>query len=139
MQSCIAIARQRGIARKEQNSAMKKRFYLGIIGLLFAVIFFTSCGGPATSSGPAKVTINWWHIQTTDPAKAIWQNLANQYMKMHPNVTIKITPLENEAFKSKLATTMQSGNPPDLFHSWGGGVLYQYAKAGLVQDITSAL
>jgi raffinose/stachyose/melibiose transport system substrate-binding protein len=85
------------------------------------------------------VTINWWHIQTTDPAKSIWQNIANQYMKQHPNVTIKITPLENEAFKSKLATDMQSGNPPDLFQSWGGGVLFQYAKAGLVQDITTPL
>ncbi|HTK06341.1 MAG TPA: extracellular solute-binding protein [Ktedonobacteraceae bacterium] len=117
---------------------MKKRFYLGILGILFTLIF-TSCGGATSSTGPAKVTINWWHIQTTDPAKSIWQNIANKYMKAHPNVTIKITPLENEAFKSKLATDMQSGNPPDLFQSWGGGVLFQYAKAGLVQDITPEL
>lgn len=117
---------------------MKKYLHLEILIILFAFIL-SSCGGATTTSGPTKVTINWWHIQTTDPAKSNWQNLANQYMKQHPNVNIKITILENEAFKSKLATDMQSGNPPDLFHSWGGGVLFQYAKAGLVQDLTSAL
>jgi len=116
---------------------MKRYVHLEILIILFAFIL-SSCGG-TTTAGPTKVTINWWHIQTTDPAKSNWQNLANLYMKQHPNVTVKITILENEAFKSKLATDMQSGNPPDLFHSWGGGVLFQYAKAGLVQDLTSAL
>ncbi len=116
---------------------MKKRFYLGVLIPLFLIIF-SACGG-STTTGSTKVTINWWHISTTDPGKTIWQNLANQYMKLHPNVTVKITVLENESFKTKLATDMQSGNPPDLFMSWGGGVLFQYAKAGLVQDITPDL
>jgi raffinose/stachyose/melibiose transport system substrate-binding protein len=31
---------------------------------------------------------------------------------------------------------MQSGTPPDIFHSWGGGVLAEYAKAGLLRDIS---
>jgi raffinose/stachyose/melibiose transport system substrate-binding protein len=34
---------------------------------------------------------------------------------------------------------MQSGSPPDIFQSWGGGVLKQYADAGLVQDLTPSL
>jgi raffinose/stachyose/melibiose transport system substrate-binding protein len=34
---------------------------------------------------------------------------------------------------------MQSGSPPDIFQSWGGGVLKQYAEAGLVQDLTPSL
>src|SRR5437763_853879 len=116
---------------------MKKRFLGVLIPLL--VFILASCGGTATPTGPQKVTINWWHISTGDDAKANYQNLANQYMKAHPNVTIKITVIENDAYKQKLATNMQSGNPPDVFHSWGGGVLFQYAKAGLVKDITSDL
>ena len=65
--------------------------------------------------------------------------MADQYTKDHPNVKINITVLDNQAFKDKLATVMQSGSPPDLFQSWGGGVLKQYADAGLVQDLTSAV
>ena len=55
----------------------------------------------------------------------------------NPGVTIQITVLENEAFKPKLATAMQAGDPPDVFQSWGGGVLYRVRQAGLVQDITA--
>ena len=27
-------------------------------------------------------------------------------------------------------------DPPDVFHSWGGGTMAEYAKAGLLKDIT---
>jgi raffinose/stachyose/melibiose transport system substrate-binding protein len=98
----------------------------------------TETPGPVTL-GTGSTKIVWWHISTAPDQRANWQDLANKYVQSHPNVSIEITVLENEAFKSKLATSMQSGNPPDLFQSWGGGVLAQYAQAGLVQDLTSAL
>ena len=65
--------------------------------------------------------------------------MADEYMAAHPNVTIEITVLENEAFKTKLTTVMQSGEPPDIFQSWGGGVMNEYANAGLLKDITADL
>ena len=79
------------------------------------------------------MTIDWWHIQNNDPMKSIWADAAKQYMAAHPNVKINITVLENEAFKSKLTTTMQGGKVPDIFQSWGGGTLKEQADAGLVQ------
>ncbi|MGZ6347011.1 MAG: extracellular solute-binding protein, partial [Anaerolineales bacterium] len=85
------------------------------------------------------VTIQWWHISTKDPGLSFWKKLADEYMAAHPNVTIQITVLENEAFKTKLTTVMQSGNPPDIFQSWGGGDMNSQATAGLLQDITPAL
>lgn len=98
----------------------------------------TDTPGPVTL-GTGATKIRWWHISTAPDQRANWQDLANKYVTEHPNVSIEITVLENEAFKSKLVTSMQSGDPPDLFQSWGGGVLKQYADAGLVQDLTSAL
>src|SRR3954462_10083965 len=93
---------------------------------------------PAESAG-APVSIDWWHITTGDPGKTDFQNIANAYMAAHPNVTINITVLENEAFKSKLATTMQGNDIPDLFQSWGGGTMAAKADAGKLQDITDAI
>src|SRR3954465_15015117 len=95
----------------------------------------SSSSSGASSSGK-PVTINWWHIQNTDPMKTVWKQAADEYMKAPPNVTIKITVLENEAFKAKLTTNMQAGNPPDIFQSWGGGTLKEQADASLVQDIS---
>jgi len=90
-------------------------------------------------SAAAPVTVEWWHITTQDPAKALWQTMVDEYMAAHPNVTINITVLENEAFKTKLTTVMQGGTPPDIFQSWGGGVMNDQANAGMLQDINSYL
>src|SRR5262245_42295697 len=96
---------------------------------------------PAEEAAPAeKVKIRWWHIWPAEDAEgANWQKLADEYMKMHPEVEVEITIIPNDPYKEKLATNMQAGDPPDLFQTWGGGVLWQFADAGLVQDLTDAL
>ncbi len=94
---------------------------------------------PTATEAPKKVTVEWWHITTIDPGKTLWQDMANEYMAAHPNVTINITILENEAFKTKLTTVLQGGTPPDIFQSWGGGVMNDQIAAGMLQDITPAL
>jgi raffinose/stachyose/melibiose transport system substrate-binding protein len=99
----------------------------------------TTAPTTAPSEAPKPVTIEWWHITTGEPGKSIFQGIADAYMAAHPNVTINITVLENEAFKTKLATTMQSGSSPDLFQSWGGGIMQAQADAGMLQDITAAV
>jgi len=124
----------------------KKHLLHLITVTVIAAILLTACGGAATTAAPQatevpaeKVTVTWWHISTAEDHKAAWQKLADEYMAAHPNVTIEITVLENEAFKTKLTTVMQSGEPPDIFQSWGGGVMNEYANAGLLKDITADL
>ncbi|RPJ23109.1 MAG: extracellular solute-binding protein, partial [Chloroflexi bacterium] len=93
----------------------------------------------ATEPAAEPVTVTWWHITTKDPGLSDWQKMADDYMAEHPNVTIEITVLENEAFKTKLTTVMQSGDPPDIFQSWGGGGFNQQVEADLLKDITADL
>jgi len=143
---------------------MSRKIYMLLSFLLVVSFALTACGAPATEAPAApqepaqpaepaateapaepaapaaeKVTITWWHISTAEEHKALWQKLADEYMAEHPNVNIEITVLENEAFKTKLTTVMQSGEPPDIFQSWGGGVMNEYANAGLLKDITADL
>ncbi|MET0697272.1 MAG: extracellular solute-binding protein [Acidimicrobiia bacterium] len=93
----------------------------------------------AAAEEPAEeVTIEWWHIQNTDPMMTLWQDMANEFMEANPNVQINITVMENEAFKAALQTNLQAGDVPDLFQSWGGGGLREQVDAGLVQDISDA-
>ncbi|HEX2754307.1 MAG TPA: extracellular solute-binding protein [Candidatus Limnocylindrales bacterium] len=92
---------------------------------------------PAPSTAAAPVTIEWWHITTGEPGKTTFQSIADAYTKAHPNVKINITVLENEAFKTKLATSIQSGQVPDLFQSWGGGIMAAQADASALKDITA--
>jgi len=112
-----------------------RRFFL--LGLVLVTALGVVAMAPV--SAQEKVTIRWWHIDTAESQTAFWQSLADAYMAQHPNVNIEITVLENEAFKARLVTVMQAGDPPDLFRSWGGGVLWAYADAGLVRNIAPEL
>jgi len=103
----------------------------------------TSAGATSTaasvapsSGGGEPVTVDWWHITTGEPGKGDFQAIADAYTAGHPNVTIKITVLENEAFKTKLSTTA-AADYPDLFQSWGGGIMADQVEAGLLKDITA--
>lgn len=109
---------------------MKRSVMLSFALVGVALLALTGC----QKAEPVKVT--WWNIGTAENDRAMNQGFADAYMKAHPDVTIEVTVLENEAFKSKLTSVMQSGNPPDIFQTWGGGVLAEYGKAGLLRDIT---
>ncbi|HET8785131.1 MAG TPA: extracellular solute-binding protein, partial [Candidatus Limnocylindrales bacterium] len=97
---------------------------------------------PPASTAPSEaaaepVTIEWWHIQNNEPGKSLWQDMADEFVAEHPNVTIDITVLENDTFKPKLTTEIQGGNVPDLFQSWGGGGMAEQVDAGVLKDITA--
>jgi raffinose/stachyose/melibiose transport system substrate-binding protein len=150
--------RSNGQHFKEGEKSMPRKIFTLISILLIASLVLSACTAaptatqaPADTKAPAQatattkppeaqpVTITWWHISTADEHKALWQKFADEFMAANPNVTIEIQVLENEAFKTKLATVMQSGDPPDIFQSWGGGVMNEYANAGLLKDITPDL
>lgn len=104
--------------------------------LVLAILALVVVVAVGDVSAQDKTVIHWWHIGTAADESKLKQSFADAYTAAHPDVSIEITVLENEAFKAKLATVMQSGTPPDLFQSWGGGVLWNFAQAGLLRDIT---
>lgn len=105
-----------------------------LIAVIIGAMALLSLGAVAAQD---NVTVTWWTIYTTPPELTeLAETLAQEFMDANPGVTIELTHLENEAFKERLATVMQSGDPPDLFQSWGGGVMWSYAEAGLLRDIT---
>ncbi|GAB3647776.1 type 2 periplasmic-binding domain-containing protein [Glycomyces tarimensis] len=90
------------------------------------------------SSGESDADIVWWHIQNQDPMMSTWEDMANEWSE-DSGLTFDIQAIENEAFKDRLGTATQSGDTPDLFQTWGGGVLAEQVEAGLVQDLTGRL
>jgi raffinose/stachyose/melibiose transport system substrate-binding protein len=118
------------------STGMSRRSVLGLAAAATAGAVLGGCSGDGDDAGSGK-KIRWWHIANTDPMMSAWAAMARQFEAAHPGVTFEITPLENEAFKTKLTTVIQAGNPPDIFHSWGGGVLAQQADAGMVKDLTA--
>jgi raffinose/stachyose/melibiose transport system substrate-binding protein len=111
----------------------------GLFILCLAAPLFAGGGAEPTSTGP--VTITWWALSggggADDPRETMRRDVIADYQAEHPDVSIELTMLENEAFKQKVQVAIQAGTPPDIFHSWGGGVMVEYANAGMLRDITA--
>ena len=90
-------------------------------------------------SGSAETVVKILHIYPLPEVLEIWQSAAFAYESANPSVKIEFNYLENEEFKAKLPTLLQSDDCPSLFHSWGGGVMWEQIQAGLCQDITNAI
>ncbi|HEY1943652.1 MAG TPA: extracellular solute-binding protein, partial [Roseiarcus sp.] len=86
----------------------------------------------------ADTHITVLHVSENPAQKAVWEKIATDYNAAHPGVKVEFKYLENEAFKAKLPTMLQSADSrPELFYSWGGGVMQAQDKAGFLKDITA--
>ncbi|WP_426511003.1 ABC transporter substrate-binding protein [Dactylosporangium sp. McL0621] len=114
----------------------------GITGL--ALLLGACGGGSKTDSGKdaaegydasAPVTLTWWTGQTTEAEKAA-EDLAAEYMKAHPNVTIKTSAgaSTTDDLLTKLSAGFTGGSYPDVsyaYGSWAG----ELATSGKTQDL----
>lgn len=91
------------------------------------------------SSASAQSVIKWLHLEANPERLAVWQDIAAQYEAEHPDVKIEFQFLENEAFKAKLPTLLQSSEAPSMFYTWGGGVLKAQTETGALRDLTEAM
>jgi raffinose/stachyose/melibiose transport system substrate-binding protein len=92
-----------------------------------------------TAVASAQTVIKVLHIQSIQGIRDIWRSAADEFEKSHPGVKVQFDYLENEAFKAKLPTLLQTKDKPSVFHSWGGGVMKEQVQSGVCQDITSAI
>ncbi|UJW84736.1 ABC transporter substrate-binding protein [Devosia sp. SL43] len=83
----------------------------------------------------AQETVDWMHISSIPEEVALMEAAVAEYEAANPDVKINMQFLENEAFKAKLTTLLQSDAAPDIFYSWGGGVLTEQAAAGVLRPV----
>ncbi|MGF9693059.1 extracellular solute-binding protein [Rhizobium sp. 0TCS1.26] len=91
------------------------------------------------AASAAQTVVKWMHVEIVPAYIEAWEEVAKKYEAQHPDVDIQLQFLENEAFKAKLPTLLQSDAAPDFFYSWGGGVLRQQAQTGALMDLTQAM
>ena len=91
----------------------------------------------ASGAMAADVTVRMLYIGDTKAYNEILQKSADAFSAAHPGVKVVLMPMENEALKAKLPTMLQSNEPPDIFTSWGGGVMLAHEEAGYLADISS--
>jgi raffinose/stachyose/melibiose transport system substrate-binding protein len=99
--------------------------------------FAAGCLAAMIAPAFAETQVTVLHVSDNAAQKAIWDQIAKDYNAAHPGVNVQFKYLENEAFKAKLPTMLQADESrPDLFYSWGGGVMQAQDKAGFLKDVT---
>src|SRR4029453_18990507 len=83
----------------------------------------------------AQTTVKWLHIEVNPGQVKIWEEVARAFEAQNPGVKVEMQFLENEAYKAKLPTILQSRERPHVIYSWAGGVLRAQIEAGVLEDI----
>jgi raffinose/stachyose/melibiose transport system substrate-binding protein len=84
-------------------------------------------------------TIKWLHLEVNPNQVKIWEDVARDFEVKNPGVRVETQFLENEAYKAKLPSMLQSKDRPHIIYSWAGGVLKSQIEAGVLEDITAQL
>jgi raffinose/stachyose/melibiose transport system substrate-binding protein len=112
----------------------------GALALAAAVaLTLAACGGASSGSGThasGAVTLTWWNNATAGGLKTVWQQAAAAYHAAHPNVTIQVEPIQNEAFQTKVPAARAGNDPPDIYQQWGGGQEATQVPSGKVTDLS---
>ena len=106
-----------------------------ILNRLVATVLTVSASIAIVSA--TEVTVKVLHVEQNAQASGFWQEIARRYMAEHPGVKVELRYLENEAYKKKLTTLLQSPDRPNIIYSWAGGVLREQVKAGVIADLSA--
>ena len=98
-------------------------------------MFGSSPAAAAEMSG----SVEFWHLSNPAPA-AVYTSSVERMRVAHPGVELRAQSIQNDPYKTKLQVAMGADQPPDVFHSFGGGgVLKAFVDAGKVMDLTDVL
>ena len=99
-------------------------------GLLVSAVALAFSAGAAV----AQTTVKWLHIEANPVVVKLWEEVARDFEAKNPGVKVEMQYLENEAYKAKAPTLLQSRDRPHVIYSWAGGVLKSQVEAGVLED-----
>lgn len=96
----------------------------------------TAATAPAAVDPNAPVTLTWWTGQS-DAAGKLLEALADEFSKLHPNVTIKASSgaSSTEELLQKLSAGFAAGTYPNISYAFGSWAS-ELESSGKMQDIT---
>ncbi len=116
---------------------LRKRRLFGIAILILISTFFI----PMMVFSAEKKVVRVWHTETEPATIAAFQEIINDFEKLHPDITIKQEGLAWGDLEAKLTAALAAGSPPDAAHGQAVTCASFYAQ-GLLrsqEDIAAAI
>lgn len=81
--------------------------------------------------------ITFWYQATSDVDLALYDAAITMFNESNTyGYTIEGTSISNDVYKEKITIAMSSGECPDMYTSWSGGPMNEYADSGYAVAIT---
>ena len=92
---------------------------------------------PAAKAPATKepITIKFWHQESDPKSVKHVEDMAAQFNKAHPNVTVETTVLGWADMDTKLVAAHAAGSPPELVNGFNQGMAWAVGR-GLVRPLT---
>ena len=108
---------------------LSKRRRFGLIIMMFILILLI----PFVVFAAEKKVVRIWHTETEPQSVAAFQQIINDFEKLHPDISVKQEALAWGDLEAKLTAALAAGAPPDASHGQAVTCASFYAK-GLLRD-----
>ena len=97
----------------------------------------TILAGAAFADGHAKLSgeLNITSDMSNPAPRAVMERLAAQFDEKHPDLTVNLTVVDREAWKTQIRNSL-SANAPDVVNWYAANRMGPYVSAGLFEDIS---
>ncbi len=102
---------------------------------LLAAAALAAAGRHVSPAQAADAVVRWLHLEVNPAILKVWTQCAEEFQAANAGSKVTLQFLENEAFKAKLPTLLQSPDAPSMFYSWGGGVMRAQIETGALRPI----
>ena len=112
-------------------------FFLILIAVGIAIGMFLDCSGPkqdTKNTSGEKKQVNLYHYFSGDLSGGLSEMLAVVNGR-NPAEQVKAHGLDHEAFKSMILSSLDKGQPPELFSYWAGEKTMQLVQMGMLESI----
>jgi raffinose/stachyose/melibiose transport system substrate-binding protein len=89
-----------------------------------------------TVGAMAQTTIKLLTPENNERVNAFWDGVIADYQAAHPEITVDKQLMAGDAMMAKLPTMLSSSAAPDIFFTWGGGVMQALSETGSIKDLT---
>ena len=102
-----------------------------LLAILLALVMVFALAAPMASAEEQTVLTMWCIATESDANHPAYVKAVEEYEAAHPDVKIEWEAFENESYKTKIKAAMSDPDSlPDIFFSWSGAFLGDFAEAG---------
>lgn len=83
-----------------------------------------------------RTALTLYHLQDVTKVNQAVEDSAIRFMRDHDGITVEVIELVNDVYKRRMAIAAATDNLPDVFITWSGATLQEYASLGKILPLT---